>query len=145
MVPFLRYLSPDCFDDAIQGGQMVDQHVHAGEQSDGEHGAGAREKADRARATAKEETRRAAGQVERVTRYLHDEDAPAMPTDLEDMARRNPGTFLGRRSPRASPRAGSCARPVPSTDVAGNAHNATRRATSRAKKSREHMEERLTD
>lgn len=40
-------------------------------------------------------TRRAAGQVERVTRYLHDEDAPAMLTDLEDMARKNPGTFLG--------------------------------------------------
>ena len=40
-------------------------------------------------------TRRAAGQVERVTRYLHDEDAPAMLADLEDMARENPGTFLG--------------------------------------------------
>lgn len=40
-------------------------------------------------------TRRAATQVERVTRYLHDEDAPAMLEDLEDMARKNPGTFLG--------------------------------------------------
>jgi plasmid stabilization system protein ParE len=40
-------------------------------------------------------TRRAAGQVERVGRYLHDEDAPAMLTDLEEMARSNPGTFLG--------------------------------------------------
>lgn len=40
-------------------------------------------------------TRRAAGQVHRVTDYLHDEDAPAMLTDLEDMARANPGTFLG--------------------------------------------------
>lgn len=40
-------------------------------------------------------TRRAADQVERVTGYLHDEDAPAMLTDLEDMARENPGTFLG--------------------------------------------------
>lgn len=40
-------------------------------------------------------TRRAAGQVERVTQYLHDEDAPAMLTDLEEMARKNPGTFLG--------------------------------------------------
>ncbi len=42
-----------------------------------------------------EYTRRAAGQVHRVTDYLHDEDAPAMLTDLEDMARANPGTFLG--------------------------------------------------
>jgi len=133
---------------------MVDQHAPAGGQSDGELEAGAREKADRARATAKEEardlkaqgrevadqvkhaaegeidrrstkladgldsvgramrlaaedlegegqdwladyTRRAAGQVERMTRYLHAEDAPAMLTDLEDTARRNPGTFLG--------------------------------------------------
>lgn len=40
-------------------------------------------------------TRRAAGQVERMTRYLQDEDAPAMLTDIEDLARRNPGTFLG--------------------------------------------------
>ncbi len=40
-------------------------------------------------------TRRAAGQLERVTQYLHDEDAPAMLADLEDMARKNPGTFLG--------------------------------------------------
>lgn len=133
---------------------MVDQYPPAGGQSDGELEAGLREKADRAKAMAKDEvrdlkvqgrevadqvkqaaegeierrstkladgldsvgqamrvaaddleregqdwladyTRRAAGQVERVTRYLHDEDAPAMLTDLEDMARKNPGTFLG--------------------------------------------------
>lgn len=133
---------------------MVDQHAPADGQSGRELEVGAREKADRAKATAKEEskdlkaqgrevadqvkhaaegeidrrstkladgldsvgramrlaaedldgegqdwladyTRRAAGQVERVTRYLHDEDAPAMLTDLEDMARKNPGTFLG--------------------------------------------------
>jgi hypothetical protein len=42
-----------------------------------------------------EYTRRAADQVDRVTDYLHDEDAPAMMADLEDMARANPGTFLG--------------------------------------------------
>jgi hypothetical protein len=42
-----------------------------------------------------EYTRRAADQVHRVTDYLHDEDTPAMLTDLEDMARTNPGTFLG--------------------------------------------------
>lgn len=42
-----------------------------------------------------EYTRRAADQVDRVTDYLHDEDTPAMLTDLEDMARTNPGTFLG--------------------------------------------------
>jgi len=40
-------------------------------------------------------TRRAAGQVHRVTDYLHAEDTPAMLTDLETMARDNPGTFLG--------------------------------------------------
>lgn len=133
---------------------MVDQHPPADGQSDGDVEAGVREKADRAKAMAKDEvrdlkvqgrevadqvkqaaegaidrrstkladgldsveqamrvaaddleregqdwladyTRRAAGQVERVTRYLHDEDAPAMLTDLEDMARKNPGTFLG--------------------------------------------------
>lgn len=133
---------------------MVDQHPPAGRQSDGDLEAGVREKADRAKAMAKDEvrdlkvqgrevadqvkqaaegeidrrstkladgldsvgqamrtaaddleregqdwladyTRRAAGQVEGVTRYLHDEDAPAMLTDLEEMARKNPGTFLG--------------------------------------------------
>ena len=40
-------------------------------------------------------TRRAAGQVDRVTGYLHDEEGPAMLGDLEEMARTNPGTFLG--------------------------------------------------
>ena len=40
-------------------------------------------------------TRKAAGQVDRVTGYLRDEDAPGMLNDLEHMARSNPGTFLG--------------------------------------------------
>lgn len=133
---------------------MVDQHPPPDGQSNGELETGVREKADRAKAMAKDEvrdlkvqgrevadqvkqaaeeeidrrstkvadgldsvgqamrvaaddleregqdwladyTRRAASQVERVTGYLHDEDAPAMLTDLEDMARKNPGTFLG--------------------------------------------------
>jgi ElaB/YqjD/DUF883 family membrane-anchored ribosome-binding protein len=40
-------------------------------------------------------TRSAAGQISRVGAYLEDEDAPAMLSDLEDMARSNPATFIG--------------------------------------------------
>lgn len=40
-------------------------------------------------------TRQAASQVDRVTGYLRDEDTPSMLSDLEGMARSNPGTFLG--------------------------------------------------
>lgn len=40
-------------------------------------------------------TRRAAEQMERMTRYLRDHDAPSMLHDVEDVARRSPGTFLG--------------------------------------------------
>lgn len=40
-------------------------------------------------------TRQAARQVDRVSGYLEDEDAPAMMADLEDMARSRPGTFVG--------------------------------------------------
>lgn len=40
-------------------------------------------------------TRQAASRVDRMTGYLREEDAPAMMADLEDMARTNPGTFIG--------------------------------------------------
>lgn len=40
-------------------------------------------------------TRRAARQVDTVSGYLENEDAPAMMADLEDMARSHPGTFVG--------------------------------------------------
>lgn len=42
-----------------------------------------------------EYTRRAATQVNKSTDYLNTEDAPAMLKDLEQVARDNPGTFLG--------------------------------------------------
>lgn len=37
----------------------------------------------------------AAGEVERVSSYLEHEDSRALMHDLEDMARRNPGAFIG--------------------------------------------------
>lgn len=42
-----------------------------------------------------EYTRRAATQVHKSTDYLNTEDAPAMMKDLAQMARDNPGTFVG--------------------------------------------------
>lgn len=42
-----------------------------------------------------EYTRRAASQVHKSTDYLNAEDAPAIMKDLAQVARDNPGTFLG--------------------------------------------------
>lgn len=37
----------------------------------------------------------AGGQVERLARYLHDRDVRQVVSDVEDLARRSPGMFLG--------------------------------------------------
>lgn len=42
-----------------------------------------------------EYTRRAASQMHKSTEYLNSEDTPAMMKDLQQVARDNPGTFLG--------------------------------------------------